>query len=134
GELDAVGGEGVPRLGEFLRGLQQRLRGDAADVEAGAAEPLASLDAGDAHTELRRTDRRDVSARPAANDDDIEALAHRKSSDTRRLHVEQDALRILDAFLDAHQEGHRLAAVDDAVIIAERQVHHRPDLDLVAND
>ena len=40
---------------------------------------------------------------------------------------------ILDAFLDAHQEGHGLAAVDDAVIVGERQIHHRPDLDLVAD-
>src|SRR6185437_10841127 len=50
------------------------------------------------------------------------------------LHVEQDALRILDAFLDTHEKGDRLAPVDDAVIVAQREIHHRPDLDFVADD
>ena len=35
---DAVLGQASPRLGEFLRGLQQCLRRDAADIETGAAE------------------------------------------------------------------------------------------------
>lgn len=33
-------------------------------------------------------------------------------------HVDQQTLRILDHFLDADQEGHGLAPVDDAVIVA----------------
>ena len=36
-------------------------------------------------------------------------------------------------FLQPHQEGHRLLAVDDAVIVGERQIHHRPDLDLAVH-
>ena len=44
--------------------------------------------------------------------------------------IQQQPLRILQALLDAHQEGHRVLAVDDAVVVAERQVHHRPDHDL----
>src|SRR5579859_5573126 len=49
------------------------------------------------------------------------------------LHVQQQALRIFQAFLDADQEGHGLAAVDHPVVVAERQIHHRTDLDLVAD-
>jgi hypothetical protein len=50
-----------------------------------------------------------------------------------RPQIEHQPFRILQAFLDAHQEGHRFLAVDDAVIVAERQVHHRPDHDLAAD-
>src|SRR5258708_3933260 len=130
-----MGGEGMSRFREFLGGLQQRLRGNAADIEAGAAECAASLDTCDAQAELRRADRHDIASGPAANDDDIEALAHPRSlRRTCVLHIKQDALRILDTFLDAHEEGHRLAAVDDAVIVAEREIHHWSDFDLVADD
>ncbi len=71
-DLDAVLRQRMLRLGEMLRRLQQRLRRDAADIEAGAAERGALFDAGDAHAELRRADRRDIAARPAADHDDVE--------------------------------------------------------------
>src|SRR5437868_1021383 len=112
-------GKGMRRLLEFLRRLQQRLRRDAANIEASAAEPIAILDAGDAHAELRRADRGDIPAGTAADDDDVETLTHRRCPCRwSRLHVEEDALRVLDAFLDADEEGHRLAAIDDAMIVA----------------
>src|SRR5690606_26565890 len=41
------------------------------------------------------------------------------------LKIEHQTLRILEAFLDAHQERHRFLAVDDPVIIGQRQIHHR---------
>jgi hypothetical protein len=47
--------------------------------------------------------------------------------------AEQDAGGLLDAFLDPNEEGYRFAAVDDAVVVGEGDVHHRPDLDLVAD-
>ena len=47
--------------------------------------------------------------------------------------VEQDPGGLLDAFLDPHQEGHRFTTVDDAVVIGECDIHHRPDLDFVVN-
>ncbi len=47
------------------------LAGDAADVEARAAERPAALDARDAQAQLRRLDRRDVAARSAADHDDV---------------------------------------------------------------
>ena len=75
-DLDPVLGQSVPRLGEFLRRLQQCLRRDAADIEAGAAERRPRVDAGRAHAELRRADRRDIPARPGADHDDVVALGH----------------------------------------------------------
>ena len=59
----------VPNLGR----AQQRLGRDAAPVEADAAEMLA-LDDGGLHAELRGADGRDIAARPAADDDDVEFL------------------------------------------------------------
>ncbi len=53
-----------------LRVAQERLGWDAADVKADAAQELALHD-GDLLTELGRTDRRDVAARPAADHHDI---------------------------------------------------------------
>ena len=42
--------------------------------------------------------------------------------------------RVLDVVLDLHEELHRLATVDEAVVVAERDVHHRPDDDLATLD
>ena len=53
---------------------------------------------------------------------------HRRNA----LQLQHEPLRIFQAFLDAHEEGHGFLAVDDAVIVAERQIHHRPDHDLAA--
>ena len=73
-DLDAVVGELVGGRLEVMRRLQQRLRRDAADVEAGAAERRPLLDAGHPHAELRRADRGDIAARAGADDDDIVAV------------------------------------------------------------
>ena len=54
-----------------LRGPQQRLRGNAAPVEADAAQVLA-FHHRRLHAELRRADRGDVPTRPAAHHDDVE--------------------------------------------------------------
>ena len=35
-----------------------------------------------------------------------------------RSEIEHQALRVLEAFLDADEEGHRFLAIDDAVIVA----------------
>ena len=42
------------------------------------------------------------------------------------LHVQQQAARVLHNLLDALQEGHRLPAVDQAVVVRQRQVHDGP--------
>src|SRR5262245_28009132 len=48
--------------------------------------------------------------------------------------ADQHARRILETFLDGHEELHRLAAIDDAVIVGEREVHHRPHHHLSVDD
>src|SRR5688572_30023251 len=45
-------------------------------------------------------------------------------------HLEQEAIGILDALLDADEELHGLATVEHAVVVAERDEHDGPDLDL----
>src|SRR4029077_13299006 len=49
------------------------------------------------------------------------------------LNPEQQALGILDAFLDPHQEQHGLAAVDDAVGVGAGGINHGPPLDLAVH-
>ena len=47
-------------LGEFMRGLQQRLRRDAADVKTGPTEAAAAINTSRFEPELGSPDRRDV--------------------------------------------------------------------------
>ena len=70
-DADAHLGEAVAGLLEQLGGVQQRLRRDAADVEAGAAEGRVLLDHGDLHAELRRADGADIAAGAGADDDEV---------------------------------------------------------------
>ena len=64
---DAERAQPVARLLEHFGGVQQRFRGNAADVEAGPAERLALLDHGDFHAQLRGADRADVAAGAGAD-------------------------------------------------------------------
>src|SRR5690349_12082892 len=41
--------------------------------------------------------------------------------------------RVFHELLHAHEEEHGLLPVDDAVVVGERDVHHRPDLDLAVD-
>src|SRR5690242_11431294 len=61
----------LPRELIVLRRRQQRLRWNASHIDAGSAERLVHLDAHSVQTELAGADRRNVPARPAANDHDI---------------------------------------------------------------
>ena len=72
---DAVLGHGVVRVVEQVRGVQERLGGDAPHVQAGAAQGASPLDAGDFQPELRALDGGDVSAGAAADHDDVLLLA-----------------------------------------------------------
>ena len=78
GRLDAVLGEFV--LGEIpeFGGIEQRLAGDAADIEAGAPQGFGGplLDNSHFLSELRRPDRRDVPTRPRADNNQIECIRH----------------------------------------------------------
>ncbi len=68
-------GVGVLHIMVDLARPQQRLGRDAAPVEADAAEPLA-LDDRDLEAELRGADRGDIAAGAAAEDGEVEGLAH----------------------------------------------------------
>lgn len=48
----------------------------------------------------------------------------------RRLAFEQQRLGVFKQFLDAHEETYGLAAVDDAVVVGQREIHHRAYHDL----
>ena len=64
-------GHGVIRVVVQVRCVQQRLGRDASHVEAGTSEGAAPLDAGHLEAELGALDGGDVSARTAADDDDV---------------------------------------------------------------
>ena len=70
-DLDAEVGEMVLGLLEHCGGVQQGLRGNAADVEAGAALRLALLHDGRLQAELRGADGADIAAGAGADDDEI---------------------------------------------------------------
>ena len=73
----AMARQGLAGMGVFLRRLQQRLGGNAADIEASAPERRVLFHAGGFQAELRRADGGDIPARPRANDHNIEFdLAH----------------------------------------------------------
>src|SRR5262245_20010387 len=87
-ELDAahlhtVRGERAPHLPVVLARVEERLRRDAADVEARPAERRVLLDARDPHAELRGADRGDVAAGPGADDDEVETVGHQTSRRSR---------------------------------------------------
>src|SRR5262245_58192322 len=48
------------------------------------------------------------------------------------LNTKEQLLGVFEPVLDRDQEGHGLAPVDDAVVVGQRDVHHRADLDLLA--
>ncbi len=70
-DLDAHAGEGVGGFSVTLARVQQRLRRNAADIEAGASVGRALLDHGDLHAELACADGADIAAGPRADDDKV---------------------------------------------------------------
>src|SRR5262249_17882736 len=156
-DLDAHLVEQVAGFLVELGGVQQRLGRNAPDIEAGAAEGLVLLHHGHFHAELRRADGAEIAAGPGADDDEIVghdsshpslscpgSTGHPSAHDegwiagptpamTCQSQIQYQPLGILQDLLHAHQERHRLAAVDDAVVVGEREVHHRTDLDLAGH-
>jgi hypothetical protein len=73
--------------------VQQRLRWNAADVEAGAAEGLVLLDQRRLESKLRGPDRADIAARAGADDNEIvDRVCH--------------LIVLGDAFASPHAEKH----------------------------
>src|SRR5215468_6250893 len=46
------------------------------------------------------------------------------------LKIEHQTLRVLDRFLDLHQEANRLFTIDQPMVVGQREIHHRPRHDL----
>ena len=75
-------GEVMIGLVKMLGRLQERLARNAADVGAGTARcrtargVLPLINAGNPHTQLRRTNGSDIAAGAGADDDHIKLLAH----------------------------------------------------------
>ena len=93
---------------------------------------LAAFGAGGLEPELRGADRGDVAAGAGADHQDVEIVISHSIAVLKR--SIEEPRRVLDRFLDAHEEGDRLAAVDDAVVVAQREIHHRPGDDLAVPD
>ncbi len=75
GHLDAeLGHRSAGRGLEILGSVEHRLRGDAAHVEASAAEGLAAFGASGLEPELRGADRGDVAAGAGADHQDVEIV------------------------------------------------------------
>ena len=70
-------GKFVLKLLDIFRRLQQRLRGDTADIQAGAAQRhfafgvFPAFDARHTETQLRGANRRDISAGAGTNNNNI---------------------------------------------------------------
>src|SRR5437899_2368324 len=50
-----------------------------------------------------------------------------------KLQLHHQPRRILQNLLHPHQKRHRLAAVDEAVVVAEREIHHRTNIDFAGD-
>ena len=74
--LDADTGEIAMRFMEAFAGMQQRLGRDAADIEAGAAECAALVDARRREAKLAQPDRGIVAAGTATDNDCVETVSH----------------------------------------------------------
>ncbi len=73
---DCVERAGLPEAMGGARGMDQRFRRNAADVEAGSAEPVG-FDENRVEAELASADRRDIAAGAAADDENLAAkLVH----------------------------------------------------------
>ena len=79
-EFDARFGGVVFRPGVLLAAVEERLAGNAADVEAGAAERGAFLDEGDLQAELLGAEGAHIAARAGADDDEIEFRRHEEET------------------------------------------------------
>src|ERR1700722_17289070 len=96
-------------------GVDQRLRGNTADVEACSAEP-AGFDEDRVEPKLAGANRGDIAARAAADDENLAAkLVHSLLDEQRG--------RGLDQRPQALDESRGVIAVDHTMIEGGRQVH-----------
>jgi hypothetical protein len=102
---DAVVAKHVRQIVELARGIQQRLGGNAAHIEAGTAQrqlaislAFGGVHAGHAEAELRGTNGGNIAPGTAADDNNVKLLwiAHRRHS----LQSQQHAMRVFELVLD----------------------------------
>ncbi|KAF1856457.1 hypothetical protein Lal_00048580, partial [Lupinus albus] len=122
--FDAMDFEAIDGLVVLVGAVQQRLRRNAADVQAGTAQSglavlvLVFLDAGGLQAQLGCLDGRDAGLRCSA------ACGVWLATD---LDVQQQTSRVFQQVLDGHQEADGFLAIDQTVIVGQSQVHHRAD-------
>src|SRR2546421_661909 len=75
----AVPSKGIGGQVHQFAEIEQRFARNAADVQAGAAQAGAPIDARHFHSELRRADRRDIAPGTRPNHYQVETLGHRAS-------------------------------------------------------
>ena len=75
--LDSVLLEGMLRVVELMRDVEEGLGGNAPNVQASAAECPALLNTHRVEPELRSADRARIARRAAAQDGDVELVAER---------------------------------------------------------
>ena len=121
--------------------VEKRLRGNASDIQAGAAKAVPPVDTGHFHAELRGTDGGDIATGPApitirsnavsliwvSQLDCYPATGREGQTPSTRRRGSSISSLILG------KEGHGLAPVDDPVVIGQRQIHHRADHNLVVD-
>ena len=85
---------------------------------------MLALDDRGLHAELRRADRRDIAAGPAADHDDVEEVSAKAFSYstgfTAETHAKATALRRFDQFLERGHELRAERAIDHAMIEGQR--------------
>src|SRR6516165_5223191 len=118
----AVAGRMLHRL-ELAGNMDECLRRDAAADEAGPAQPLI-FDDRRVEAELPRADRRDIAARPAADDKNFcpDFISHDSVHEKHR--------RCFELSADLLHELGGVPAVHDTMVEGRRQVHHLADHDL----
>ncbi len=102
---------------------------------------LFFFDDSDLQAQLRSANGADISAGAGADDDEIihgslvrtHDCINASRSSLLNINIEQQPRRVFKRLFDADEEGHRLLAIDDAMIVRQGEIHHRADFDLAAD-
>ena len=110
--------------------MQQRLRRDAAAVEADAAGVLLLVDERDLHAEVGGLEGGGVAAGAGAEDDDWAMAGIGVGSGD--LSLQREGERVLERVARPSAGSGRVGAVDHAVVVGQRQRHQQARLELAA--
>src|SRR5262245_18522562 len=104
--------------------MQQRLRGDTAAEETGAAQLRVLIDQGGAQSQIRRLESRGISARASADNCYVVALIHRVIPFTGASQTKKHRLEIFQDLGDLIGEARAVRPVDEPVIIGNAEWQH----------